>query len=58
MWEKVIIIYDNHQKEARMYEIEYYEEDNGRKPVEEFVDSLDVKMRAKRMRGDWRMRNE
>ena len=41
-----------------MYEIEYYEEDNGRKLVEKFVDSLDVKMRAKRMRGDWRMRNE
>ncbi len=30
-----------------MYEVDYYEDAKGRKPVEEFIDSLDVKMRAK-----------
>lgn len=30
-----------------MFDIEYYEDSNGNKPVEEFIDSLDAKMRAK-----------
>ena len=30
-----------------MFEIEFYELPNGRKPVEEFLDSLNVKMRNK-----------
>ena len=30
-----------------MYEVDYYEDSKGRKPVEEFIDRLDVKMRAK-----------
>lgn len=30
-----------------MYEVCYYEDSRGRKPVEEFIDSLDPKMRAK-----------
>ena len=30
-----------------MYEINYYVDERGRKPVEEFIDSLDPKMRAK-----------
>ena len=30
-----------------MFEIDYYKESNGNVPVEEFIDSLDMKMRAK-----------
>ena len=30
-----------------MYAVDYYEDIRGRKPVEEFIDGLDVKMRAK-----------
>lgn len=30
-----------------MFDIEYYEDSSGSKPAEEFIDSLDVKMRAK-----------
>ena len=30
-----------------MWEIEYYEDSNGRWPVKEFIDSLGVKTRAK-----------
>ena len=30
-----------------MYSVDYYEDENGRKPAEEFIDSLDIKMRAK-----------
>ena len=33
-----------------MYKIEFYEADSGNKPVEEFLDSLDVKMNAKMVR--------
>ena len=33
-----------------MYKIEFYETDSGNKPVEEFLDSLDVKMNAKMVR--------
>jgi len=30
-----------------MFDVEYYELPNGEKPVKTFIDSLDVKMRAK-----------
>lgn len=30
-----------------MWSIEFYEKENGKKPVQDFLDSLDVKMRAK-----------
>lgn len=30
-----------------MFAIDYYEDEHGRRPVEEFIDSLDMKMRAK-----------
>lgn len=30
-----------------MFDVDYYEDENGEKPAEEFIDSLDVKMRAK-----------
>lgn len=30
-----------------MYEIDYYEDENGNKPVEAFINSLDAKMKAK-----------
>ena len=30
-----------------MFDVDYYEDENGKKPAEEFIDSLDVKMRAK-----------
>ena len=30
-----------------MYEVIFYEKENGEKPVEVFLDSLDIKMRAK-----------
>lgn len=30
-----------------MYEVNYYEDENGNKPVENFIDSLDGKMKAK-----------
>ena len=33
-----------------MYKIEFYETDSGNKPIEEFLDSLDVKMNAKMVR--------
>ncbi|MBR0419863.1 MAG: type II toxin-antitoxin system RelE/ParE family toxin [Erysipelotrichaceae bacterium] len=33
-----------------MYRIEFFETENGKKPVEEFLDSLDVKMNAKMVR--------
>ncbi len=33
-----------------MYKIEFYESDSGDKPVEDFLDSLDVKMNAKMIR--------
>ena len=41
-----------------MFVVDYYEDMRGRKPVEEFIDGLDVKMRAKRIRNDWRTRHE
>ena len=34
-----------------MFEIEFYQLPNGKKPVEEFLDSLDKKMRAKAIYG-------
>lgn len=30
-----------------MFDIEYYEDSNGNRSAEEFIDSLDVKMKAK-----------
>lgn len=30
-----------------MFDIEYYEDSNGNRPAEEFIDSLDAKMKAK-----------
>ncbi len=30
-----------------MYEVDYYEDENGNKPVKAFIDSLDEKMKAK-----------
>jgi len=30
-----------------MFDIDYYEDENGRQPAKEFIDSLDAKMRAK-----------
>lgn len=30
-----------------MFSVDYYEDERGRRPVEEFIDGLDVKMRAK-----------
>jgi len=33
-----------------MWETEFYETENGKKPVEEFLDSLDIKMRAKALK--------
>ena len=30
-----------------MFAVDYYEDERGRRPVKEFIDSLDVKMRAK-----------
>ena len=30
-----------------MFDVDYYEDEKGKKPAEEFIDSLDVKMRAK-----------
>lgn len=30
-----------------MFEVDYYEDEGGRKPAKEFIDALDVKMRAK-----------
>ena len=30
-----------------MFDVDYYKDENGKKPAEEFTDSLDVKMRAK-----------
>lgn len=30
-----------------MWSIEFYEKENGKKPVQDFLDSLDIKMRAK-----------
>ena len=30
-----------------MFEVDYYEGENGKKPAEEFIDSQDTKMRAK-----------
>lgn len=34
-----------------MFNIEFYQLPNGKKPVEDFLDSLDVKMRAKALHG-------
>jgi phage-related protein len=34
-------------EEAPVFNVEYYQLPNGKKPVEEFIDSLSVKMRAK-----------
>ncbi len=45
-----------------MYKVDYYEDAKGQKPVEEFIDSLDVKMRVKVFGRlellDWRKRHE
>lgn len=30
-----------------MFTVDYYEDEHGRRPIEEFIDGLDVKMRAK-----------
>lgn len=30
-----------------MFEVDYYEDEEGRRPAEEFIDGLEVKMRAK-----------
>jgi len=34
-----------------MFDVEYYELSNGTKPVKQFIDSLDIKMRAKALGG-------
>lgn len=34
-----------------MFDIEFYQLPNGKKPVEDFLDSLDTKMRAKALHG-------
>lgn len=34
-----------------MFDIEFYQLPNGKKPVEEFLDSLDTKVRSKALRG-------
>ena len=41
-----VIIYDNLYLRRSMFAVDYYEEERGRRPVEEFIDSLDVRMRA------------
>ncbi len=30
-----------------MFEVEYYRTENGKRPIEEFIDSLDLKMQGK-----------
>ncbi|MBQ3664466.1 MAG: type II toxin-antitoxin system RelE/ParE family toxin [Clostridia bacterium] len=36
-----------HRRRVCMFKVEFYETEDGRKPVEEFLDSLDIKSRAK-----------
>ena len=42
-----IIIYDISTERTYMFEIDYYTDSSGCRPVEKFIDSLGVKMKAK-----------
>lgn len=44
-----IIIYDNLATGITMFDIDYYQDSSGKKPVMAFIDSLDVKLRVKVM---------
>ena len=43
----MVIIYDNIEEEQMMYDVEFYIKSNGRIPVQDFLYSLEPKLRAK-----------